>query len=1017
MSADRELLERVRALFEEALPLSPAERSALLAARSGGDAALEREVASLLAAHESADGAFDRLADRMTSLVALLDDPPPRRVGPYDIVAEAGRGGMGVVYRAHDPRLRRDVALKFLPRLSGSDGAVRERFLEEARAASALDHAGICTIHDIGSTDEGRLYIAMAWYGGGTLADRLRTGALPWAEALRIALQVADALERAHRSGIVHRDIKPANIAFGDAGEAKVLDFGIAGLEAEAAPGIAGTPRYMAPEQLRGGVVDRRTDIRALAAVLYEMLTGRAAFGGDDRATVSHAVMHTDPGTLDWSDVPRALVPVLTRALAADPAARHATAAELAAALHRAAGSQTKRERLARSLLAAAILVVVGAGVLLLARAAPQDGIDPDPAAVAILPFRVSGDESLAYLREGMVDLLAATLTGEGGLRAADPRSVHSARGRMAAEDAELGSDSARALARRIGAGNVLLGDIVGSAGHLVINATVLDLRGRVVGRASSQGPLTSLTTMVDVLAAQLLSLSAGEEPQRVEVLMTTSLPALRAFLAGQAAYRRGRYEDALRHYGRALELDTTFALAGLGLELAGGWVGGVEQTRALGRDVAWRHRERLSAADRALLLAAVGPEYPLRSTTRQTIAAIEDALRLAPDRVELWYMQADAYLHFGRVMDVADWEDRAAAGFRRAVGLDSTFVPPVHHLILLHARRRELDLLDAAADALLAREPEGSTADFVRWLRAAAMGERSEGVSPLDSLAVETLGWMTMLAQDDGLDPELGRRAALERARRAGTAAERFERLLALHALALNQGRPQEALAALERLREGQPDPDHGLRLRVLDALYADGDTAAAGRAAAELARARSTDAATQRMNRCVLEQWLALHGATMPARRDHEPDPSASSALAVCEAVADALREVSASRAAGRATARLDSLLADGPFDLPLGDGSIEYANSALARVYEIAGDPDRALTAIGRRVFFLGWQSGTAASLREEARLAEAAGDTSRALRATEHYLALRFDPEPALRGEVAAMRERRVRLSGR
>jgi tetratricopeptide (TPR) repeat protein len=286
----------------------------------------------------------------------------------------------------------------------------------------------------------------------------------------------------------------------------------------------------------------------------------------------------------------------------------------------------------------------------------------------------VSGDPSLAYLRDGMVDLLAAKLTGEGGLRAADPRTVYSLLGRMAVDEVDLVPDSARAFARHIGVGNVLLSNVVGTPEQMVINATMLDLRGRVIGRANAQGVAASLPELVDRLVAQLLSLSAGEELQRMAMLTTTSLPALRAFLDGQAAYRRGRYEDAMRHYGHALELDTTFALAGLGLELAGGWVGGVEQTREIGRNVAWRHRDRLSPADRTLLAASIGPGYPHRSTTRATIAAIEDGLRLAPDRVELWYMLADAYLHYGRVMDVADWEERAEAGFRRAIELDSTF-------------------------------------------------------------------------------------------------------------------------------------------------------------------------------------------------------------------------------------------------------------------------------------------------------------------------------------------------------
>jgi serine/threonine-protein kinase len=213
------------------------------------------------------------------------------------VIDEIGRGGMGVVWRAHDPRLRRDVALKFLSANQLLHPGARTRFIAEARAASALDHRHICTIYDVGTTDDQRLYIAMAYYARGTLSQRIANGPLPLDEAVDIALQVADALDCAHEAGIVHRDVKPANIAFAERGEAKVLDFGVAVLNDDVGGefGLAGTPAYMAPEQLRGDAADRRADVWSLGVVLFEMLSGRRAFRGADRATVRHAIVHGEP--------------------------------------------------------------------------------------------------------------------------------------------------------------------------------------------------------------------------------------------------------------------------------------------------------------------------------------------------------------------------------------------------------------------------------------------------------------------------------------------------------------------------------------------------------------------------------------------------------------------------------------------------------------------------------------------------------------------------------------------------
>src|SRR3954452_7687963 len=206
----------------------------------------------------------------------------------YRISGLIGTGGMGVVYRAQDTLLGRPVALKFLHPMLTPNPQAKARFLAEARAVSALDHPNICTLYEVGETAEGQLFLAMAYYEGETLKQRLERGPLPPAEALDVALQAARGLAKAHHHGIVHRDIKPANLMLTADGIVKILDFGIARLAGAAAVTRTrlplGTPAYMSPEQMRGQEVDARTDLWSLGVVLSEMLAGRRPFPGDHEA-------------------------------------------------------------------------------------------------------------------------------------------------------------------------------------------------------------------------------------------------------------------------------------------------------------------------------------------------------------------------------------------------------------------------------------------------------------------------------------------------------------------------------------------------------------------------------------------------------------------------------------------------------------------------------------------------------------------------------------------------------------
>jgi serine/threonine protein kinase len=430
--------QEIEAVFQEALDRPALKRASFLDDACAGDEELKEEATTLIAAHDEAGAFIEQPAMAHDAHVLLGSDKEGNRdIGPYRIIERIGAGGMAEVYLAQDTRLNRLVALKLLPPYFASDDFRLRRFQSEARAASALNHPNILTIHEVGEND-GVYFIATEFIDGQTIRELIRNTQLPLEEILEIAEQVASALSVAHAAGIVHRDIKPENIMRRRDGLVKMLDFGIAKLLEPETPNrpnhtvgfrtlteaglVMGTANYMSPEQARGLQVDERADIWSLGVVLYEMLTGRLPFSGATRMDTMVAVLDREPAPLSqvanefYRSAPL-LQAIIDKCLSKEIEKRYRTAAELLTELNRAKEQLSNprpivdvhkqklpeysksSSRLARSVVAlVALLIVVTAGTIAYKKSRTRAVTLGTPAAPAKLYSQMSEREQLEFV-------------------------------------------------------------------------------------------------------------------------------------------------------------------------------------------------------------------------------------------------------------------------------------------------------------------------------------------------------------------------------------------------------------------------------------------------------------------------------------------------------------------------------------------------------------------------------------------------------------------------------------------
>jgi serine/threonine protein kinase len=883
------------------------------------------------------------------------------------------------------------------------------------------------------------------------------------------------------------------------AGQVKLLDFGIAKLLAAPRSAATGeqtrpglrlmTPEYASPEQVRGEAVTPAADVYALGVLLYRLLCGHHPYRRTGRTVEGHeqwvpdtqpeppsAAVHRAPeagvaerGELASEAVAAArstspdqlnrrlrgdLDAIVLKALSKEVEQRYASAGELGAEVRRhLRGARVEARQAARSRRAVLALTAVTV-VLALAFAgwfARDEGTAAaiGPEVIMVAPFHVAAEGPFDYLREGLVDLFATSLNGEAGALAVDPRAVIAAWRTVARHDRDrLTPEVAQRIARGLGAGQLLMGSVVGTAERLTLNATLYDTGSwSVLTRLSVQAPGDSLPALVDGVVGRLLVREADVPRYQLAALTTTSLPALRSYLAGRQSYRTGHFGEAVQRLEEALSHDSTFALAATHLWLA---VGRGPLTASPGTGdralrLAWAGRDRLSTPDRLFLEAIAGPRYPEPTPRHDLLAAHTRAVNASPDRPEVLRLMG-AFLLAGVLRGEEDAQSRAAEYFRRALALDSSYAWPAYHLAREAAAAGDVATVRRIVRRYTATDSVSEMAHLLAWLEAAVSGDRDAvlGVrAHMPAMHPTALGWIVFHALMFGLDVD-GAAAALD-ALRANVRSEhewgnhRFRereylgnrgRLAELLSRLDEVARESAAFGPIEELGLSAEGRARGLRglYRIQTALFWGGDTTGVGEASAVLEDVyrRSPAPNGDPFARSVVAQAACFAGmgrmaagdgaaaraasARLHALLDGGPELPDRAAYALCAATLDALLAVAEVRPDARWwVERADSMLRHEPPDRM----AMSRTQLLLARAFYALGDPVAGLRTIRRRepnnpAYFL------TTILAEEGRLAVRAGDREGAIRAYRHYLALRTEPDPALVPEVERIRTELSRL---
>ncbi len=708
-------------------------------------------------------------------------------ISHYRIIEKLGEGGMGVVYKAEDTKLGRTVALKFLPPDLTRDSEAKKRFIQEARAASALDHPNICTVHEIDETAEGQLFIAMACYEGESLKTKIERGPLALDEALDIAVQIAQGLAKAHERKIIHRDIKPANILVTNDGLVKIVDFGLAklaGMKLTKTGSTLGTAQYMSPEQARGEEVDARSDIFSLGAVLYEMLTGKHAFPGEyDQATL-YAIMNEEPPPVTSlrSGIPMELERIVKKAFAKKPAERYQHSADLIVDLKGAARESASAAAPARSRpparlprlapriwLPAALATVAAVTVALIFIGKSQHETAQGRQSIAVLPFEnLSDSKDDEYFSDGLAADIIDALTQVPGLRVMARTSAFSFRGK---------EQDVREIGVQLGVEHILEGSVRRSGNRLRVTARLVKTSdGYHLWSQRFYREMTDVFAIQDEISQAIVEKLrvrlAGEGP--LVKRHTESIEAYHLFLRGRHSVLRMTPESLAKgkeYLEQAIAIDPDYALAYAGiaefcfysslwsfkhpkedlLKTKSAAMEAIRRDSTLAEahamlgivlgiyDFDWKGAER--EFRRALELNPASPivRYSYGFWLLRPTGRSDEALLQVQEAVKLDPLSANYTTWLGVVQNSMGQHDPAVAQYRRAIEHDPSLWRPHWLLAIAYGQMNKFD--DAIAEARQACELSGHNASTLGTLAMAygLAGRRTDSEAILEQLTTRS--------------------------------------------------------------------------------------------------------------------------------------------------------------------------------------------------------------------------------------------------------------------------------------